>query len=84
MMLPVFRSPARPAAQYFRLGPRNFVTAVPPAAAMQQGTGTLSSSAAFHGRGTGTLSLETAVAAAAAASARHASVFSGTGSLAVL
>ncbi|CAN0323928.1 unnamed protein product [Ectocarpus sp. 8 AP-2014] len=84
MMLPVFGSPARPAAQHFRLGPRSFVTAVPPAAAMQQGTGTLSSSAAFHGRGTGTLSLETAVAAAAAASARHASVFSGTGSLAVL
>ncbi|CAN0053991.1 unnamed protein product [Ectocarpus sp. 4 AP-2014] len=84
MMLPVFGSPARPAAQHLRLGPRRFVTAVPPAAAMQQGTGTLSSSAAFHGRGTGTLSLETAVAAAAAASARHASVFSGTGSLAVL
>ncbi|CAB1113924.1 unnamed protein product [Ectocarpus sp. CCAP 1310/34] len=84
MMLPVFGSPARPATQHFRLGPRSFVTAVPPAAAVQQGTGTLSSSAAFHGRGTGTLSLETAVAAAAAASARHASVFSGTGSLAVL
>ncbi|CAM9973940.1 unnamed protein product [Ectocarpus sp. 13 AM-2016] len=85
MMLPVFGSPARPAAQHFRLGPRSFVTTVPPAGAMQQGTGTLSSSAAFHGRGTGTLSLKTAVAAAAAAaSARHASVFSGTGSLAVL
>ncbi|CAN0096865.1 unnamed protein product, partial [Ectocarpus fasciculatus] len=84
MMLPVFRSPARPAAQRFRLGLGSFVTAVPPAIVAQQGTGTLSSSAAFHGRGSGTLSLGTVVAAAAAASARQAAAFSGTGSLAVL